>query len=115
MLRFMADEWDDTCSTIFPLLSSVLSFVCPSLPSFAICVFTLDVQYKKSRKNTSDPLEPERLTFLASLLGVLLQKMKWDESEDIDDMDDDDKGAFEFLRKVLSSALSLIDHILTPP
>ena len=75
-------------------------------------MLTLHVQYKKSRKNSSDPLEPERLTFLASLLGVILQKMKWDESEDIDDMDDDDKGAFEFLRKVLSSALSLVDNLI---
>ena len=27
MLRFMADEYDDTCSTIFPLLSSILGSV----------------------------------------------------------------------------------------
>ena len=24
MLRFMADEYDDTCSTVFPLLQTVL-------------------------------------------------------------------------------------------
>jgi len=28
MLQFMADEYDDTCSTIFPLLSTILSGVC---------------------------------------------------------------------------------------
>lgn len=27
MLQFMADEYDDTCSTIFPLLSNILSSV----------------------------------------------------------------------------------------
>jgi exportin-T len=27
MLQFMADEYDDTCSTIFPLLSSILGSV----------------------------------------------------------------------------------------
>lgn len=27
MLRFMADEYDDTCSTVFPLLQTVLSSV----------------------------------------------------------------------------------------
>jgi hypothetical protein len=27
--------------------------------------------------------------------------MKWDEATDLDDIDDDDKGAFEDLRKVL--------------
>ncbi|KZV62903.1 KapM protein [Peniophora sp. CONT] len=90
MLRFMADEYDDTCSTVFPLLSSVLSF------------------YKKSRKTATEPLEPERRTFLVSLLGVILQKMKWDEEEDVDDMDDDDKGAFELLRKDLRSFMDSV-------
>lgn len=28
MLRFMADEYDDTCSTIFPFLQTVLGSVC---------------------------------------------------------------------------------------
>lgn len=28
MLRFMADEYDDTCSTVFPLLQTVLANVC---------------------------------------------------------------------------------------
>jgi len=27
MLRFMADEYDDTCSTVFPLLQTLLSSV----------------------------------------------------------------------------------------
>lgn len=27
MLRFMSDEYDDTCSTVFPLLQSILSSV----------------------------------------------------------------------------------------
>lgn len=27
VLRFMADEYDDTCSTIFPLLQTILSSV----------------------------------------------------------------------------------------
>lgn len=28
LLRFMADEYDDTCSTIFPFLQTVLGSVC---------------------------------------------------------------------------------------
>lgn len=28
MLRFMADDYDDTCSTVFPLLQTVLANVC---------------------------------------------------------------------------------------
>jgi len=27
MLRFMADEYDDTCSTVFPLLQNILTTV----------------------------------------------------------------------------------------
>jgi exportin-T len=34
------------------------------------------------------------------LLDVLLQKMKWDGDEDPDDLDEDDRAAFEELRKV---------------
>jgi exportin-T len=31
MLRFMEDEYDDTCSTVFPMLQTVLASVCPNL------------------------------------------------------------------------------------
>lgn len=30
MLRFMADDYDDTCSTVFPLLQTALANVCHS-------------------------------------------------------------------------------------
>jgi Exportin-T len=33
MLRFMEDEYDDTCSTVFPMLQTVLASVC-SIPYF---------------------------------------------------------------------------------
>ncbi|THH00220.1 hypothetical protein EW026_g2257 [Hermanssonia centrifuga] len=83
MLRFMADEYDDTCSTIFPFLQAVLG------------------SYKKARKSSSEPLDESRRSFLISLLTVILQKLKWDEEADPEDMDDDDKVAFEDLRKDL--------------
>ena len=37
MLRFMADEYDDTCSTVFPLLQTVLLSVCGVLYCKCIC------------------------------------------------------------------------------
>ncbi|THH18865.1 hypothetical protein EUX98_g8885 [Antrodiella citrinella] len=83
LLRFMADEYDDTCSTIFPLLQNVLG------------------SYKRQRKSSSDPLDDTKRSFLNSLLNVILQKLKWDEEADPEDVDEDDRGAFEELRKDL--------------
>ncbi|KIJ62794.1 hypothetical protein HYDPIDRAFT_113893 [Hydnomerulius pinastri MD-312] len=92
MLRFMADEYDDTCSTIFPLLQTVLA------------------NYKKARKVSSDPLDDTTRSFLTSLLDVILQKMKWDKDEDPADMDEEDIAAFDGLRKDLRS---FTDSVLT--
>ncbi|CDO78180.1 hypothetical protein BN946_scf184797.g6 [Trametes cinnabarina] len=81
MLRFLADEYDDTCSTVFPLLQTIL--------------------LSRQRKSSSEPLDPTKRSFLSSLLGVILEKLKWDEESDPEDMDEDDKAAFEELRKEL--------------
>jgi exportin-T len=51
---------------------------------------------------SSDPIDDTKRSFLVSLLKVILEKMKWDEEADPEDMDDDDKAAFEGLRKVLT-------------
>ncbi|KAF7971065.1 hypothetical protein HWV62_22119 [Athelia sp. TMB] len=90
MLQFMADEYDDTCSTVFPLLSNVLS------------------SYKRSRKMSSEPIDDSKRSFLISLLKVILDKMKWDEDADPDDMDEDDKTAFEGLRKDLRTFMDSV-------
>ena len=45
------------------------------------------------------PLDEQKRGFLASLQAVLLKKMKWEEGADPDDVDDDDRAAFETLRK----------------
>ncbi|EKM58374.1 uncharacterized protein PHACADRAFT_117257 [Phanerochaete carnosa HHB-10118-sp] len=83
LLRFMADEYDDTCSTVFPFLQAILG------------------SYKRLRKSTTEPLDDAKRGFLASLLQVVLQKLKWDVEADPEDMDEDDKIAFEDLRKDL--------------
>ncbi|EMD34072.1 hypothetical protein CERSUDRAFT_117585 [Gelatoporia subvermispora B] len=97
MLRFMADEYDDTCSTVFPLLQTVLS------------------SYKRSRKTSTEPLDDTKRSFVTSLLTVILKKLKWDEESDPEDMDEDDKAAFEELRKDLRTFMDsalVIDQAL---
>ena len=58
------------------------------------------LQYKRTRKTSSEPLEDQKTFFLTSLLRVILEKLKWEEDAEPDDMDEDDKAAFEELRKV---------------
>ncbi|KAH9945166.1 ARM repeat-containing protein [Epithele typhae] len=99
MLHFLADQYDDTCSTVFSFLSTVL------------------YSYKKQRKSATDPLEPSKRSFLSSLLTVILEKLKWDEESEPDDMDEDDQAAFEELRKELrvfmDSALVIDPNLVT--
>ncbi len=100
MLRFMADEYDDTCSTVFPLLQTILLSVSSFIAIRRPLVSNNLLQYKRQRKSSTDPLEPSKRSFLSSLLTVILEKLKWDEESDPEDMDEDDKAAFEGLRKV---------------
>ena len=48
----------------------------------------------------TSPLDESVRTFLASLLRVLLEKLKWDEDADVEDADEEDNAEFERLRKV---------------
>lgn len=45
-----------------------------------------------------------------SLLQVILEKFKWDKDDDPDDMDEDDKAAFEDLRKVCHISADFTAH-----
>ncbi|KAF9444820.1 ARM repeat-containing protein [Macrolepiota fuliginosa MF-IS2] len=90
MLRFMADEYDDTASTIFPLLQVVLA------------------SYKRDRRSTTEPLSESRRSFLTSLLQVILAKLKWEERSDPDDSDDDDVVEFDKMRKDLRTFLDSV-------
>ncbi|KAF5377324.1 hypothetical protein D9757_008003 [Collybiopsis confluens] len=99
IVRFMSDEYDDTCSTVFLLLSTILS------------------GYKRARKSSSGPIEPEKRNFLVSLLQVILEKLKWDKDADTTDMDDDENVEFEDLRKELrvfmDSVLAIDQDLVT--
>ena len=58
-------------------------------------------QYKRAKKNNPDEIiSPEKRAFLNKTLETILEKMKWDEDDDPDDMDEDDLAAFDLLRKV---------------
>ncbi|KAJ3496967.1 hypothetical protein NMY22_g19748 [Coprinellus aureogranulatus] len=92
MLNFLADDYDDTASTVFPLLQVILS------------------NYKKARKVSTEPIDDQKRAFLTRMLQVILQKMKWDEEAEPDDVDDDDNAEFEKMRKDLRT---FMDSILT--
>lgn len=112
MLRFMADEYDDTCSTVFPLLQTILLSVSRSQLSENQPANDR-AQYKRQRKSSAEPLDPSKRSFLSSLLTVILEKLKWDEESDPEDMDEDDKAAFEDLRKVRTALRTLLVPSLT--
>ncbi|KAJ6505980.1 armadillo-type protein [Mycena vulgaris] len=97
LLRFMADDYDDTCTTIFPFLQTILT------------------GYKRTRKMSSEPIDDNKRSFLTSLLQVILAKMKWDEETDLEDPDEDDNAEFEALRKelrILMDSVLVVDQDL---
>lgn len=98
MLRFMADDYDDTCSTVFPFLQVILSNV--RFHQFFINNNKCFQQYKRLRKVSSEPLDEGKRSFITSLLQVTLTKMKWDKEADLDVGDEDDNAEFEKMRKV---------------
>ena len=65
----------------------------------------------KKAKRSSDQIDEASRAFLVSILSALLEKMKWDEEEDPNDMDEDDKQAFESLRKASRYCLLSIDNL----
>ena len=67
------------------------------------CSHTQSLQYKRSRKISSDPIDDNKRSFLTSLLQVILTKMKWDPDADPDDVDEDDNAEFDKIRKVCTT------------
>ncbi|CAE7129203.1 unnamed protein product [Rhizoctonia solani] len=98
MLRFLADDYDDTSSSVFPMLSQIF------------------VVYKRAKKNSPQThLTVPKRTFLMQTLEILLQKMRWNPDDDPDELDDDDRGAFETLRgdlRLFLDSISAIDEEL---
>lgn len=66
------------------------------------------MQYKRAKKaGPHTHMTTEKRQFLSSLLEVALQKMKWDADTDADDLDEDERAAFDGMRKV---CLPLFSH-----
>ena len=63
------------------------------------------LQHKKARKTSAEPVSDATRAFLTSLLEVLLEKLRWDGDDDPADLDEDDRAAFEVLRKVSARSL----------
>jgi exportin-T len=55
----------------------------------------------------------EKRAFLETTLGILIDKLKWDEDDEPDDMDQDDQMMFENMRKV-TSLLLVYTSLLIP-
>jgi exportin-T len=100
MLRFLADPYDDTCSTVFPMLQVILSGVSLTFFRLTHSHDDLVLQYKRIRKISTGAIDETKRSFLTSLLQVILTKMKWDPDADPDDVDEDDNAEFEKMRKV---------------
>ncbi|KAG9000427.1 pre-tRNA nuclear export protein [Tulasnella sp. JGI-2019a] len=102
-IQFLADPFDDTSSTVFTFFNQLFS------------------HYKKARKAAPQThLTDQKRQFLTTTLNVILQKLKWDsdglaDEDEYEDMDDDDRGAFEKMRqdlRVLLNAILEIDEEL---
>ncbi|SAM06431.1 hypothetical protein [Absidia glauca] len=91
LLKFLANEYDDTTTAVFPFVSDVLSI------------------YKKQKK-AMQPLTQAQLEILGSLLTVIIGKMKYDEDTDwgTDEDEPEEEALFAELRKNLRV---FTDHI----
>ncbi|CAG8633550.1 24667_t:CDS:10 [Dentiscutata erythropus] len=94
LLKFLADEYDDTSCAVFPFVSALQTVL-------------------KKQKNCSGVLTGTQREFLDSLLKVVVLKMKYDDETDWGGTDDGSEDAAEFLemRKNLKSFFEAIYHI----
>ncbi|RHZ76816.1 hypothetical protein Glove_189g18 [Diversispora epigaea] len=94
LLKFLADEYDDTSCAVFSFLSAFLSVL------------------KKQIKQVGE-LSSSQREFLDSLLKVIVIKMKFDDESDWGGTDDDGEGEAEFsvMRKNLKSFFDIIYNI----
>ena len=86
-----------------PLPASLVD-QCELVYRSVLCSASLSEQYKRLRRASTDPLPEQKRAFLASLVQVILTKLKWDEDAEPEDLDEDENAEFENLRKVGCSA-----------
>ncbi|KAF0551511.1 Xpo1-domain-containing protein [Gigaspora margarita] len=94
LLKFLADEYDDTSCAVFSFVSALQTVL-------------------KKQKSCSGALTGSQREFLDSLLKVVVLKMKYDDETDWGGTDDGAEDVAEFLemRKSLKSFFEAIYHI----
>ncbi|KAK9370508.1 armadillo-type protein [Lipomyces kononenkoae] len=95
-IGFLANEYDDTSSEVFPAISEYLSFL-----------------RKEKKRNKS--LTPERHSTLTSILNTVILKLKYDESMDWTNGADDSENEFLEVRgrlRLFQDAVAAIDENL---
>ncbi|KAI9323871.1 armadillo-type protein [Dichotomocladium elegans] len=91
LLKFLADEYDDTCTAVFPFVNDILTIL-------------------KKQKKTMPSYTQSQQEFLGSLLNVIIMKMKYDEESEWgnDEDEPEEEALFMELRKNLRI---FADHI----
>ncbi|KAK9355575.1 armadillo-type protein [Lipomyces doorenjongii] len=95
-IGFLANEYDDTSSEVFPAISEYLSFL-------------------RKEKKRNMPLNPARCSTLASILNTIILKVKYDESMDWSNGTDDSESEFLEVRgrlRLFQDAVAAIDENL---
>nr|CAG8525315.1 11239_t:CDS:10 [Entrophospora candida] len=97
LLKFLADEHDDTSSAVFPFVTALQSLL-------------------KKQKKKAGELTGEQREFLASLLKVVIIKMKYDESTECNGSDEEaeEEGEFLEMRKYLKQFFDAIHNMDEP-
>ncbi|CAO3627556.1 unnamed protein product [Cunninghamella blakesleeana] len=98
LLKFLADEYDDTTTAVFPFVNDVLSIL-------------------KKQKKALQPFTPSQHELLASILSVCTNKMKYDEDTEWgnDEEEPEEEALFTELRKnlrIFSEHIAAIDNEL---
>ena len=84
LLRFFSDEYDEVCSTVIPSMNDVLSYL------------------RHAAKE--GPPSPQRAVMLLPILEAIFTKMRYDETAEWGDEDDEeDEAEFQDLRKRLDT------------
>ncbi|KAG9233993.1 Exportin-T [Amylocarpus encephaloides] len=93
LLRFFSDEYDEICSTVIPSLTDLLTFL------------------RKAK-----PLPPTYTAMLSPILKGIIQKMRYDETSDWGNEDEQtDEAEFQELRKrlqILQKTVAAVDEEL---
>jgi len=101
-MRFLGDPYDDTSSQVFHVFTDILSTVrFRGASAMSNLISGVLVQYKKAKQASPQThMTTEKHAFLTSFLKVVIEKLRWDPDTSPDDLEQDERAAFESMRKV---------------